>query len=40
MTSVIAGNIITYNFDKIFDPILVTGDDGNEYNVIPSDRFK
>lgn len=23
-----------------FEPILVTGDDGNEYNVIPSDRFK
>lgn len=27
-------------FDKAFEPILVTGDDGNEYNVIPSDRFK
>lgn len=27
-------------FDKAFDPILVTGDDGNEYNVIPSDQFK
>lgn len=26
-------------FDKAFDPILVTGDDGNEYNVIPSDQF-
>lgn len=23
-----------------FEPILVTGDDGNEYNVIPSDQFK
>lgn len=22
------------------EPILVTGDDGNEYNVIPSDQFK
>lgn len=27
-------------FDRAFDPILVTGDDGNEYNVIPSDQFK
>lgn len=27
-------------FDKAFDPILVTGDDVNEYNVIPSDQFK
>ena len=27
-------------FDKNFEPILVTGDDGNEYNVIPSDQFK
>ena len=27
-------------FDKAFTPILVTGDDGNEYNVIPSDQFK
>lgn len=27
-------------FDKVFDPILVTGDAGKEYNVIPSDQFK
>lgn len=27
-------------FKKAFDPILVTGDDGNKYNVIPSDQFK
>lgn len=27
-------------FDHDFDPILVTGDDGNEYPVIPSDQFK
>lgn len=27
-------------FDNAFEPILVTGDDGNEYNVIPSDQFK
>lgn len=27
-------------FDKAFKPILVTGDDGNEYNVIPSSQFK
>lgn len=27
-------------FDKTFEPSLVTGDDGNEYNVIPSDQFK
>lgn len=26
-------------FDKAFEPILVTGDDGNEYNVIPSDQI-
>lgn len=30
----------THYFDKAFDPILVTGEDGNEYNVIPSDQFK
>ena len=27
-------------FDKAFDPILVTGDDGKEYKVIPSDQFE
>lgn len=27
-------------FDKAFDPILVVGDDGNKYKVIPSDQFK
>lgn len=27
-------------FDKEFEPILVIGDDGNEYNMIPSDQFK
>lgn len=27
-------------FKKTFNPILVTGDDGNEYKVIPSDQFK
>jgi hypothetical protein len=27
-------------FDTNFSPILVTGSDGNEYNVIPSDQFK
>lgn len=27
-------------FDAAFEPILVTGDDGNKYNVIPSDQFK
>lgn len=30
----------THYFDKAFEPILVTGADGNEYNVIPSDQFK
>lgn len=30
----------TNYFSKAFEPILVTGDDGNEYNVIPSDQFK
>lgn len=27
-------------FAEAFDPILVKGDDGKEYNVIPSDQFK
>lgn len=27
-------------FDKVFEPISVTGDDGKEYNVISSDQFK
>lgn len=27
-------------FDKAFEPILVTGEDGKKYNVIPSDQFK
>lgn len=27
-------------FDKAFEPILVVGDDGKEYHVIPSDQFK
>ena len=27
-------------FDKAFEPILVPGDDGKEYKVIPSDQFK
>lgn len=30
----------SHYFDNAFDPILVTGDDGNEYHVIPSDQFK
>lgn len=30
----------SHYFDATFEPILVTGDDGNEYNVIPSDQFK
>lgn len=30
----------SHYFDRAFEPILVTGDDGNEYNVIPSDQFK
>lgn len=30
----------SHYFDRAFKPILVTGDDGNEYNVIPSDQFK
>ena len=29
----------SHYFDAAFEPILVTGDDGNEYNVIPSDQF-
>ena len=27
-------------FKTAFEPILVTGDDGNEYKVIPSNQFK
>lgn len=27
-------------FDKAFEPILVGGDDGKKYNMIPSDQFK
>lgn len=27
-------------FDKAFKPIVVTGDDGKNYNVIPSNQFK
>lgn len=27
-------------FDTPFKPILVKGDDGKEYNVIPSNQFK
>nr|DAK88126.1 MAG TPA: hypothetical protein [Caudoviricetes sp.] len=27
-------------FDNAFKPIVVTGDDGKKYNVIPSDQFK
>lgn len=27
-------------FDRAFEPILVTGDDGNQHYVIPSDQFK
>lgn len=27
-------------FDTVFSPILVTGSDGNKYNLIPSDQFK
>lgn len=27
-------------FGAVFNPILVTGDDGKEYKVIPSDQFK
>ena len=30
----------SHYFDTNFEPILVTGDDGNKYNVIPSDQFK
>lgn len=30
----------SHYFDDAFKPILATGDDGNEYNVIPSDQFK
>lgn len=32
---------MTVNYHgKAVDPILVVGNDGNEYNVIPSNQFK
>lgn len=40
MIIAVGGNSVSISFDKAFEPILVTGDDGNEYNVIPSDQFK
>lgn len=30
----------SHYFDKAFEPILVTGDDGNKYKLIPSDQFQ
>ena len=30
----------SHYFDTAFEPILVTGEDGKEYKVIPSDQFK
>lgn len=39
MTQEYHGSFIHIHFDKAFEPILVVGDDGNEYNVIPSDQF-
>lgn len=30
----------SHYFDNAFEPILVTGSDGKEYNVIPSNQFK
>ena len=30
----------THYFDNTFRPILITDEDGNKYNVIPSDQFK
>lgn len=30
----------SHYFDKAFEPILVVGDDGKKYKVIPSDQFK
>ena len=29
-----------HSFEYVIEPILVTGEDGKEYNVIPSDKFK
>ena len=33
-------NANEHYFDSAFKPILVTGEDGKEYKVIPSDQFK
>lgn len=40
MTQEYSGSFIRITFDGAFIPILVTGDDGNMYPVIPSDQFK
>lgn len=42
ITLKLAANESTSNnyFDSTFKPILVKGDDGKQYNVIPSDQFK
>lgn len=47
MSVAIKGNSLSISFDtnehyfdKAFEPILVAGDDCNEYKVIPSDQFK
>lgn len=39
MTFKTFGNIIYISYEAS-EPILVKGDDGKEYNVIPSDQFK
>lgn len=42
MTVTYHGNTVDIKFSigDTIAPITVTGDDGNEYNVIPSDQFK
>lgn len=39
MNIIYRGNCIIIQY-AAFEPIIVTGDDGHEYNVIPSDQFK
>lgn len=40
MTTIVNGCNIYLDFDSAFEPILVMGDDGNKYNIIPSDQFE
>lgn len=40
MTKDFYGPFIHIHFTTPFEPILVTGDNGKKYKIIPSDQFK